>query len=67
MKNKKLDREKPRMCDPYMCESCEDGGDGNFVCTYDPKKPLGVLVVHNWNVTNDHLWCKRRKRQNYQK
>ena len=62
-KYKKPEREKPRTCDPYMCERCEALGGGDFLCTYDPKEPYGIVVVKNWSATKDHLWCKRRNRQ----
>ena len=53
---KKPEREKPRTCDPFMCERCQDAGAGSFVCTFDQTKPLGILVVKNWEATKDHLW-----------
>lgn len=62
-KTKKLEREKPRICDPFMCERCEEVGKGSFICTYDYEKPLGILVVNNWEATKDHLWCKNRNRK----
>ena len=62
MMQKKMDREKPRICDPYMCERCEDMGGGDFVCTFDIKEPNGILVVKNWEGTKDQLWCKRKSR-----
>ena len=63
-KQPKQEREKPRICDPFMCERCESLGNGYFLCTYDPKQPNGVLVVKNWDATSHHLWCKRRSRDN---
>ncbi len=53
-------REKPRMCDPGMCDHCQYIGEGDFVCTQDPTDPMGVLVVSDWTPTKDHLKCKRR-------
>lgn len=29
-------QEKPRMCDPGMCDNCSYIGDGNFICDKGP-------------------------------
>lgn len=62
-KYQKEAREKPRTCDPYMCERCVDLGGGDFLCTFDPEKPEGIIVCKNWESTKERQWCKRRGRQ----
>lgn len=57
-------REKPRMCDPGMCEHCQYIGAGDFICD---KAVVPVMVVSNWTPTKDHLKCKRRYQSNGKK
>ena len=54
-------REKPRFCDPAACEHCEYIGDGDFICTWDARDPIGTIVVSDWEPTAEYLHCKRQK------
>ena len=56
-------REKPRMCDPGMCDHCQYIGDGDFICDQDVD-PMGILVVEDWAPTEDYMKCKRRYQRN---
>lgn len=49
-------REKPRMCDPGMCDHCTYIGEGDFICDSGPGEP--VLVVDDWEPTENYLQCK---------
>lgn len=58
----KVYQEKPRMCDPGMCDHCTYVGDGNFIC----DNPLvrgkypAIFVVENWQPNENSMKCKRR-------
>jgi len=55
-------REKPRMCDPGMCDHCQYIGEGDFICDQDLSDPEGVLVVSDWEPTENYLKCKKGRR-----
>lgn len=38
-------QEKPRMCDPGMCDNCVYIGEGDFICDKGPGEP--VIVVED--------------------
>lgn len=60
-KHKKYQRmEKPRMCDPGMCDNCIYIGDGDFICDRGPSEP--VLVVEDWDPNENYLMCQRNRR-----
>lgn len=52
--------EKPRMCDPGMCDNCIYIGDGDFICDRGPGEP--VLVVEDWE-PNENAGMFRRNRR----
>ena len=64
MKNRKHRRqrvsEKPRMCDPGMCDNCQYVGEGDFICDNAPEGP--VLVVEDWEPNENYLRCKHEQR-----
>lgn len=49
--------EKPRICDPGMCDHCTYIGDGDFLCDY--KTDVSVLVVESWDPTSEAGRCQR--------
>ena len=52
--------EKPRMCDPGMCDHCEYIGEGDFICDLHGVGPDNtVFVIEGWEPTEHHLQCKR--------
>ena len=63
MKRRKRKRtvhlEKPRMCDPGMCDHCQYIGEGDFICDRDFSDPEGVLVVSDWEPTENYMRCKK--------
>lgn len=48
---------KHRFCDPGACNGCEDLGGGNFYCRYE-----NVMVVQNWQNTENERICKKGRR-----
>lgn len=48
---------KHRFCDPGACDGCEDLGGGNFHCRYE-----NVMVVKNWQNTENERICKKGRR-----
>lgn len=52
-------KEKPRMCDPGMCDNCIYIGDGDFICDRGPGKP--VLVEEDWEPNENYLMCRRKR------
>lgn len=55
-------REKPRMCDPGMCDHCIYIGEGDFICDQAVEEPDGVLVVDGWEPTENYLRCRKSHR-----
>lgn len=53
-------KEKPRMCDPGMCDNCTYIGDGDFICDRGPGEP--VLVVEDWEPNENYFMCRRKRR-----
>ena len=53
-------QEKPRMCDPGMCDNCSYIGDGNFICDKGPGEP--VIVVEDWEPNENAGRCQRGQR-----
>lgn len=53
-------QEKPRMCDPRMCDSCQYIGDGNFICYDHPDGP--TIVVEDWEPNENAGRCQRGQR-----
>lgn len=50
-------REKPRMCDPGMCEHCQYIGEGDFICDEGREGP--VIVVEDWMPNENAGRCRR--------
>ena len=50
-------QEKPRMCDPGMCDNCIYIGEGDFICDKGPGEP--VIVVEDWVPNEDAGRCRR--------
>lgn len=50
-------REKPKMCDPGMCDHCTYIGEGDFICDKGPGEP--VIVVEDWEPNENAGRCKR--------
>lgn len=50
MKKRKhrVSHEKPRICDPGMCDNCQYIGEGDFICDDRPEGP--VIVVEDWQL-----------------
>lgn len=53
-------REKPRMCDPGMCDHCIYIGEGDFICDDAPGRP--VTVVEDWQPNENYMQCRRSQR-----
>lgn len=53
-KQKGTFREKPKMCDPGMCDSCQYIGDGDFLCDKYQE-----IVVSDWEPTKYYHCCKK--------
>lgn len=57
---KKVRPKKKRIvisCDPAVCDNCQYICEGDFICD---RKPVPVMVVSDWEPTEDFLWCKRK-------
>lgn len=61
-RKRKMPHEKPLFCDPGMCNSCQYIGEGDFVCESREDGP--VLVVVNWQSTEESKCCPKRQRRN---
>lgn len=63
---KKMFREKPRMCDPGMCENCTYIGEGDFICDHPAVcgKAPAAFVVEDWQPNENNLKCKRGGKSN---
>lgn len=58
---KKSTPKKQLFCDPGICEHCEYICEGDFICD---KKVEPVMVICDWEPTEDFLWCKARGKNN---
>lgn len=58
-------KEKPRMCDPGMCDHCQYMGEGDFICDNNAGASDGMLalVVVDWEPTEYYKRCRRRSRE----
>lgn len=64
MRKKKYRRwDKPRVCDPGMCDHCQYIGEGDFICDVFINDPEGCLVVEDWKSTDNYLRCRRAKQE----
>ena len=60
-KKRKGYQEKPRICDPGMCDHCTYVGEGDFICDHPAvcgKNPA-AFVVEDWKPNVNYLKCKR--------
>lgn len=55
-------QEKPRMCDPGMCDHYQYIGEGDFICDDAPEGP--VIVVDGWEPTENYLRCRNKGSRN---
>lgn len=46
-------KKKKRFCDPAVCPNCIYICEGDFICD---KKPVPVMVISDWEPTDDYLW-----------
>lgn len=60
MAKKVKPKKKERFCDPAVCPNCIYICEGDFICD---KKVVPVMVVSDWDPTEDYLWCKKRRAQ----
>jgi hypothetical protein len=51
-------KKKQVFCDPAVCDHCMYICEGDFICD---KKAEAVIVVSDWEPTEDYLWCQRRR------
>ena len=65
-KRRKQYQEKPRMCDPGMCDHCQYIGEGDFICDEAFGTPDEVLVVENWEPTENYLRCRPGRRPRHE-
>lgn len=51
---------KNRMCDPGVCNHCIYIGEGDFICDryHDEKGNPAILVVSDWQPTENNLKCR---------
>ena len=54
MAKKVKPKKKKRFCDPTVCQNCFYICEGDFICD---KKPVPVMVISDWEPTDDYLWC----------
>lgn len=48
---------KERICDPAVCDCCQYIGEGDFICDKYIADPDRVLVVDEWEPTENYLQC----------
>ena len=48
-----------RYCDPAVCEYCLYIGEGDFICEKHIADPDRVLVVDEWEPTENYLQCEQ--------
>jgi len=60
-RKRKTPHEKPLFCDPGMCDSCQYIGEGDFMCDCREGEP--VLVVEDWQATEESKRCPKRQRR----
>lgn len=50
-----------RKCDPEMCENCQYIGDGDFICDRYIDDPDAVMVISDWEPTENYMQCHSRE------
>lgn len=58
MAQKAKPRKKRVFCDPAVCDHCMYICEGDFICD---KEAEAVIVVSDWEPTEDYLWCQGRR------
>ena len=58
MARKKKNFRKSRFCDPGMCDHCMYLGEGDFMCDLHEDDPDKVLVISDWEPTENFMQCK---------
>ena len=61
MAQKVKPKKKERFCDPAVCDCCVYIGEGDFVCDKHIADPDRVLVVDEWEPTENYLQCLREE------
>ena len=61
LKVKPKKKKKKRVCAPEFCYNCRYIGEGNFICDKYIDDPDRVLVVDEWEPTENFMQCYRRK------
>lgn len=56
MAKKVKPKKKGRFCDPAVCDNCLYICEEDFICD---RKPVPVMVISDWEPTEDFLWCER--------
>lgn len=56
----KVKPKKVLFCDPAVCPNCEYICEGDFICD---KKPVPVMVVAEWEPTDEYMWCRKWRRK----
>lgn len=46
-----------KVCDPAICDCCQYIGEGDFICDRYIADPDRVLVVDEWEPTENYLQC----------
>ena len=52
-------RKVPKTCDPAVCYYCQYIGEGDFICDKYITDPDKVLVIDEWEPTDNYLQCQR--------
>lgn len=57
MAQKVKPKKKGRFCDPAVCDYCIYIGEGDFICDKHIAAPDRVLVIDEWQPTENYLQC----------
>ncbi len=52
-----------KICDPALCRDCVYIGEGDFICERHVDDPDRVLVVEEFEPTENYLQCQLTKRR----
>lgn len=55
-----------KICDPAVCDCCLYIGEGDFVCDKhsNDDNPRIVLVIDEWQPTENYLYCEQEDKGN---
>ncbi len=48
-----------RVCDPEKCDHCQYIGDGDFICDKYIHDHDRVIVVEDWQPTENYMQCQK--------